>query len=898
MTQDGQGIATNQTQAKAAPRRARRWLVGVLLVLAVIIIMPIAATAALWLRLGTGPVTLPAALTERITTRIDGAMLANRIAIGRIQIGRASGDAGFDMTIRDLTMTDPDGAIRAAFPALVVNLSGEALLQGDVAPVRVDLQGAGLRLARDATGQIDLALMAGGMASEIGLGDSLARLERMLASPAFARLEAVNGRGLELVMADAMTGQTMRVSDARMRLERVDGALSLRIGGALEGSRDATIDIDLARSAQSGATDLVFSFDGLAARDIATIGPALAWVDLLRAPISGVVRGQLAADGGVGDLEVALDIGAGEVRPSADAAPIGFDGLQVALHYDATAGRISFDRFDLAAPLVRFQANGHADLSPDGSGYLGQFALSDITIAALDGMAAPIVLDTAQIDLALTLAPELRVEIGQAVVAHAGRILRAQGHVGAVAGGLDIAFDLAMPEAETGEVLAYWPQTRLPRTRGWLQDNVARGRLSDVAFSLRAMPGAPIRSALGLSFDAADIRVLPLMPPIRNAAGYLSIGDSRMVLRLDTGQMTAPDGGEVSFAGSVMQIPDTRQPGPEAQIDLALSGGLGDVLTLLRAPPVRLLAEGAMTTDRLGSGQVAATARILTRLMRQGEGGQTNVTVTGQVTDFEAAALVPGRRLTADRLDITLDDARLRIAGEARLDGVAFSGQWSRDLGPDAARASRLEAETILSRDRLASVGVMLPGWMMRGESAAALSLDLPDDAPPVLRISSDLAGAGLALPPLGWRQGRERTGRMAVEVRLGPDPAVTELALAVDGLDLSGRIALGQNGGMQRLTADRFRLGSWLDVTGALSPRGVGQAPAIEITGGTLDLRGAPQIAQDGPRLDGGPITATLDRLQVTEGIAISPLIADLTTQGGLSGQFRGRVNGEAPVT
>ena len=275
MTQDGQGTATGQTQAKPTPRRARRWLVGVTLVLIVVLVLPLAAGAALWLRLGTGPVTLPAALTAQITERIDAAMLANTITIGRIQISRAAGDGGLDMTIRDLAMTDPDGAIRAAFPALVVNLSGEALLQGDVAPVRVDLQGAGLRLARDATGQIDLALMAGGMASEIGLGDSLARLDRMLASPVFARLEAVNGRGLELVMADAMTGQTMRVSDARMRLERVDGALALRLGGALEGSRDATIDIALSRSAQNGTTQLAFSFDGLAARDIATIGPAL-----------------------------------------------------------------------------------------------------------------------------------------------------------------------------------------------------------------------------------------------------------------------------------------------------------------------------------------------------------------------------------------------------------------------------------------------------------------------------------------------------------------------------------------------------------------------------------------------------------------------------------------------
>ena len=898
MTQDGQGTATGQTQAKPTPRRARRWLVGVMLVLVVVLVLPLAAGAALWLRLGTGPVTLPAALTAQITERIDAAMLANTITIGRIQISRAAGDGGLDMTIRDLAMTDPDGAIRAAFPALVVNLSGEALLQGDVAPVRVDLQGAGLRLARDATGQIDLALMAGGMASEIGLGDSLARLDRMLASPVFARLEAVNGRGLELVMADAMTGQTMRVSDARMRLERVDGALALRLGGALEGSRDATIDIALSRSAQNGTTQLAFSFDGLAARDIATIGPALAWVDLMRAPISGVVRGQLSDSGVVGDLQVNLDIGAGQVRPSAEASPIGFDGLQVALLYDATRGRITFDRFDLAAPLLQFQATGHADLLPDGSSYTGQFAMADITIAPLEGMAAPIVLDTAQIDLALALAPTLRLEVGQAVVAHDGRILRAQGHVGAVAGGLDLALDLSMPEADTAAILAYWPQTRLPRTRTWLADNVASGLLSDITFALRAAPDMPSRSALGLSFAQANIRVLPMMPPIVDAAGYLSIMDAQMGLRLDAGDMIAPYGGAVSFGGSVMQIADTRQPGPEAQIDLALSGGLGDVLTLLRAPPVRLLAEGAMTPDRLGSGQVVANASILTRLMRQEQGGQTRVSVAGQVTDFVAEALVPGRRLTAERLEVSLADAQLRIAGDAQLDGVAFSGQWTRDLGPDAARLSRLEADTRLSRAGLANFGVALPDWMLRGESAARLSLDLPDDAPAILRITSDLAGAQLALPPLGWRQGQARTGRMAVEIVLGPNPAVTELALAVDGLELSGRIALGDNGGFQRLTANRFRLGSWLDVTGAVSPRGVGQAPAIEITGGTLDLRGAPQIAQGGPRLEGGPIAATLDRLQVTEGIAISPLIADLTTQGGLSGQFRGRVNGEAPVS
>ncbi len=47
-----------------------------------------------------------------------------------------------------------------------------------------------------------------------------------------------------------------------------------------------------------------------------------------------------------------------------------------------------------------------------------------------------------------------------------------------------------------------------------------------------------------------------------------------------------------------------------------------------------------------------------------------------------------------------------------------------------------------------------------------------------------------------------------------------------------------------------------------------------------------------------GGPITATLDRLQVSDGIALTELSAELTAEAGLSGQFRGRVNGEAPVS
>ena len=197
MTQDDQATHRGDNAAVPAQRHARaRWRLLAALMLLVIIVLPVAAAGALWLRLVAGPVRFPAFVTDRIEARLDAAMVANQLNIGWIDISRPAGAMALDLALRDLRLTDPDGAPRAVFPAVIVSLSTRALLQGSVEPLRVDLQGAGLRLARDATGRIDLALLAGDTAAELGLAETLARLDRMFATPLLSRLETVRGRGL------------------------------------------------------------------------------------------------------------------------------------------------------------------------------------------------------------------------------------------------------------------------------------------------------------------------------------------------------------------------------------------------------------------------------------------------------------------------------------------------------------------------------------------------------------------------------------------------------------------------------------------------------------------------------------------------------------------------------
>jgi hypothetical protein len=894
---------TSQTDPdRQAPRPRRRGALALGLVLGGLVGLPLVAAGAVWLRLGSGPMALPTPLLTRIEARLDAAMTANTITIGAIEVSRPDGAAEIGLSLRDVRLSDPDGPVRAAFPMLEVGLSTEALLRGRVHPVRVDLAGAGLRLARDETGQIDLALTAGGTASTLSLSDTLARLDTMFAAPAFSELEAVRGGGLQLVMADAMTGQVMRVSDARMRLDRKDEVLSLTLGGALEGSRDATLDIALTRDAARGSTNVGFAFQGLAARDVATVGPALAWVDLMRAPINGFLGGALMDDGTLGDLRVTLDIGPGQFSGAVGAAPLSFDRVATAFSYEAGSRRIVFDGIELEARQLAFQGSGHADASADGTRYTGQFQLSAISVAPGDLYPDPLQLDGAVLDFRVTLEPALSVEIGQAVIHDDGLQIRARGRIAAREAGLDIAIDAALSEARVDQVLAYWPVAAVPRTRAWLSENLLEGDLRGVDFALRVAAGDRPEHALSLDFERARLRALRSMPPIEGGVGYLSLVGPRLVLRLDEGQIAAPGQAAVALDGSTMVIEDTRVRGPAAQIDLSVAGELRDLLRLLEEPPVNLFRTGDMTVDRIGTGGAQLRAGIATRLMRQEGMGDTRFRVEGEVLGFASDGLVPGRSLTADSLQIEVDNEGVRIAGRAAFDGVPLTGSWSRALGPGADPASRVEARVAVTRDRLALLGVALPGWLLSGQTDATVTLDLAPDTAPVLRVTSDLAGAALALPPLGWALGQGQTGQLETEIRLGPSPAVTRLALEAGGMTLQGRASLASDGGLERLTVDRLRLGDWLDVTGALVGRGAGRAPAIEVTGGALDLRGVPQSRPAGATAgavgESGPITATLDRLQVTEGIALTALRAELTGAGGLSGQFRGRVNGEAPIT
>jgi hypothetical protein len=144
------------------------------------------------------------------------------------------------------------------------------------------------------------------------------------------------------------------------------------------------------------------------------------------------------------------------------------------------------------------------------------------------------------------------------------------------------------------------------------------------------------------------------------------------------------------------------------------------------------------------------------------------------------------------------------------------------------------------------------------------------------------------------------------MDIRLGPDPAVTAIALSGAGLAAKGSITLARGGGLEVMELSQLRVGDWLDVRAALVGTGAARPPQVVVRGGTLDLRtaefgGSGSGGAGAPAPRGPPAPAMqvrLDRLQITDTIWLQGLAGSFKTTGGLDGPFEARINGGTGIS
>ena len=852
------------------------------------------AVVAALLMLGKN-IDAPDWFTARIEARAAQMLQGGSVEFGNIfiTVGR---DLHPEVTLIDTIVRDGDGVQLARVPRVEGGISPRGLLfEGSVLMQNIVVSGAQIDLTRAADGSVALAF---GGAKESNSAPSLTALldqsDQIFDRPALAALETVTASNLVVNYADVRAGRSWTVDGGVISLDLSDNKTALRgdfnvLSGGAEFTR-LTLNYSSLRG--SRAASMAVQITDARARDIATQSDALRFLAEIDAPITAALRTSLDEAGTLGPLSATLELGRGVLQPNAATEPVPFDEAKAYLTYEPDSQLIRFDHVELQSPLGALTGRGRAYLRDlvDGvpQALVAQFTVPKARISAGSLYAEGMDLPPASVDLRLRFNP-FRIEVGQFVSVDGDTHLALSGQVDATPEGWTVALDGQVDQTTPARLVALWPVSIKPKSRQWIVDNISGGQLRNATFNARAVQGAKPVVAVRFEFEGATARFMRTMPLLQDADGVGFIEENQLILSLDHGRVPAAQGGMVDLSGTTMVIHDTRVKGGDATVDLALAGSITSMLSLIDREPFQFISKGGQSVT-MADGRAQLRGEISFPMRRGVPPNEVRYDLTARLRDVASDTIVKGRSLRASRLDLTVDNSEIAISGPMQLDGLALDASWRKTFGAQFAGRSQVRAQVPLSEQALDTFKIALPEGSVTGAGTADIVIDLTRDAPSKFELTSNLRGVGIALPAIGWSKGRNVAGALRVAGALGPVPQIDVLEVSGGGLQAKGQISLNDQGGLDRATFSEVRIGNWLNAPVTLRGRGRGRPVGVTLGAGAVDLRRA---RFGGGQSESGPIKLSLDRLQITEGIALTQFRGDFNGQGGFSGEFNGRLNG-----
>ena len=843
---------------------------------------------------------------EWVKSRVELA-LNSSLAGGQVEVGAIGLAIGQDwapvIELTNVSLSDRTALPIAAFEYVEVQLGVTSILRGQVQPAALRIEGASLSLRREPDGRFDLSLETTG--AEIGptgsLADVLDSIDRLFEMPQLAAIETVRAEGVTFQYEDVRAARYWVATGGALEMDQDPEKIELRLGFELLYGQDTPAQAALSFTSFKGSPRASFAANirDLPGADFSSQAPALAWLEVIDAPVSGAVRAQIDDTGLLASMNGTLELGAGALAPTETTRPIRFDRGRAYFTYNPAEEEIVFDEVSVFTEALTLRADGKAYLRDMRAGWpstmLGQFRFSQLTANPGEMFDAPVAFDGGALDLRLRLDP-FEVSIGQLVLLDGESAIKASGEVTVADDGWNVAMDMALDTISPERLLAYWPPDLVPKTREWVGKNVSGGVLSNISAVLRFVPNAQPRVSVGFHFEDAVVRYMKTLPPVTSGVGFASITEDSFSLAIESGQVAAPDGGLLDVADSVIRIPQIRLKPPTMEIALRLRGEIPSVLSVLDEPPFEFLSKAGQPTD-LASGRADLRADIGFTLAQRIEMEDVDYSVTGTLYEVESETLVEGRHLRADELTVRANPEGIEIAGAGTLDEVPARAAWRQDFGPENRGRSHVEGTVELSQVFADTFGLTLPDGSLRGAGSGRFEIDLTRDAPSRFTLVSDLNRLGIRLRDLGWSKPQNRTGRLEVSGTLGKPATIDALELTAPGLEARGRVTLNSDGTFDEARFSRVRVGRWLDAPVVLSGRGAGRTPGVSVTGGMIDIRET-QFGRGGGSGQGGPISLALDRLVVSEGITLTDLRGQFQRAPAFNGRFTALVNGEAAIT
>ncbi len=732
----------------------------------------------------------------------------NRPRIGQVTVQWLVFDKGdgrpLQVDLRGSEIMGRGSAPSATLSHAQVLLSPAALLDGEVAPRAVVLDGLRLRLVRDQQGQVDLddGTPAEPEPPAGSLSETIALLRRPVGAEApgngtsiksiLAQLVTVQVRDVDVAMQDRRLGTVLRLNEGGVNLRRQPGGGVLGSANLRLSVGDVSSSLTLrAELGEAGAgTHVTAALSPVSPAALARAAPGLAPL----APADTLI----GASG-------TLDLSPGLAPHSA------------AVKAEAGAGRI---------------------VLPDAS-----VPFEGVSLAATASWNGP---ETWR-------APD-RLDIGraQAVVASPRggwpTTIEASGQAVRDAAGIHADLTATLDHAAFADLPAMWPAVWGGHARPWLVDNLTSGTVRNGRFTATVQAaadgsGARLTAAEGtLLGDDVTIHWLRPVPPIEHAQTVLTLANPDL---LEIAVSSARQGTAVLSNGMV-RIKGLSVKDQDLALTADITSPVPELLTLLKHPRLHLLDRKPIPVQR-PAGTMSATLRITMPLKHELMFEDLDIHAKGRFAGLRLGGLIAGRDL--DRGDIVIDVTQdgLHAAGQATVGAVpaAVSVDMNFRNGGPADLVLQATAAGHATAKQLVATGLDFGSIAGVGQADFKVDYAAQRDGQASVQVRSDLREMALALA--GWVKtpGQPAMANLQLVLRKDKLEGIRDLEAHGPDMDVRGRAEMVGDRPL-RLVLDPIHLGPTRARGEILLPSHPGDPIRATLNGSVLDL--APSLSRPKP--------------------------------------------------
>lgn len=830
-----------------------------------------------------------------LAAKLSESLKDQSVSVKSLSLSFARNDRFAGVTAHDVALVGAAGQILMAVPTVEVKFTLLDLLQGRIRPKSVQIIGAEVFLRKAANGTFSLSLGAES-AEFVPPGSNAGGLSSLVRGSEFLR----DVPQLAELTAAAITNATVNYRDDRVQRSWhvVGGELALLFDPAgnqasLAGKlfqtdgKGATVNILAKQNVTSGTSRITALFDSATPFDLADQFPALDWMRLLDAPVSGQFDLDVKPDGTPLLFDGYMRIGSGVIVQE-NSVPLPFESAALDFRYLPDSATFEVANLAVESAATSFVSTGSLSLQFDDkrrmrSGVL-QLTLQDISITSAHIFEHDLNYPDGRLAAKMALRP-LALQIGEFSVFDDTTRLSLKGSVAPLAADWTYALDVEAFALDKAALLSLWPVNAGAKARAWVVQNITGGSIPRVNGAIRSGHDGPI---FQLQFDYSDTqaRFLKFMPQASQVSGYGSLDQESFEINIVSGTVNVDGLGPVAAAGSRIHFPHYRVKPAMASVDLVAEGGFQPIFDLLNRPPLSLL-DRAGFKPALADGWAVVRSHLVFPAKRTLQLAEIYAATEADLTRVTSDQLVNGRIITAESLAFSARASELSIAGEATFDGLPASFVWTKPYGKSTSNAEADLSGTLpISMESLEQLGVALPEGSIAGQSLAQVDVRSRQGDTAEFTVTADLGPLAIAVPALGWSKPAGTAGTATVEGRMTDPIEIGTVSISSPGLVAKGRIDLAQ-GRLRAARFSEFAVNDWLSAALDYAPG------TAKISGGQIDLR----RRISGQSTSAMAVTLANTTVAVTDTITLQNATGTFESGPALVGQLQAQVNGGAAV-